>query len=120
MHAVVVAEDEPLIRMMVAQLLVEEGFLVWEAEHAAKAIAILEVEARSIHLLFTDIRMPGDMDGLALSHHVKVHWPWIGLLVTSAHASIPERELPRGGRFLLKPYRFNHLVSHLRELGEAA
>ena len=117
---VVIAEDEPLIRAMVAEFLVEEGFRVWEAEHAAEALAILEVEARAVHVLFTDVRMPGDIDGLALSHHVKARWPWVGLLVTSAHTMVAKRELPKGGRFLPKPYRFNHLVRHIRELRQAA
>jgi two-component system, response regulator PdtaR len=119
MYVVVIAEDEPLIRMAAAQILVDEGFQVREAEHAAEAIAILKVEARNVHVLFTDVRMPGDMDGLALSHHVKMNWPWIGLLVTSAQALLAEHELPKGGRFLPKPYKYDRLVGHIRDLVEA-
>jgi DNA-binding NtrC family response regulator len=114
MHVVVVAEDELLIRMAVADTLHEAGFHVLEAEHAEEAIAILELEAPGVHVLFTDVRMPGDMDGVALSHHVKTHWPWIGLLVTS------EDDLPRGSRFLPKPYHHPHVIDHIRELVEAA
>lgn len=120
MHVVVIAEDEPLIRMVVAQLLADEGFKVWEAEHAEGALAILEAEAAGVHVLFTDVWMPGAMDGLALSHHVKAHWPWIGLLVTSAHAALTEADLPEGGRFLPKPYHHCNVVQHVRELAEAA
>jgi CheY-like chemotaxis protein len=120
MHVVVVAEDEPIIRMALVQLLIDEGFQVWEAEDAEAAIALLEAEAQSVHVLFTDVRMPGNMDGLELSHHVKAHWPWIGLLVASAHAMPTEDDLPKGARFLPKPYPYKHAVKHIRELAEAA
>ena len=120
MHVVIVAEDEPMIRMAVVHLLMDEGFEVWEAEHANAAIALLEAEAPGVHVLFTDVRMPGIMDGLALSHHVKTHWPWIGILVASAHAALTEDDLPKGARFLPKPYRHKHVVKHVRELAEAA
>ncbi len=120
MHVVVVAEDELLIRMAVADSLNEAGFLVLEAEHAEEALAILELEAHGVHVLFTDVRMPGDMDGLALSHHVKTHWPWIGLIVTSAHATLKDDTLPEGSRFLPKPYHHPHVIEHVRELVEAA
>jgi CheY-like chemotaxis protein len=119
MHVVIVAEDEPMIRMAVVHLLIDEGFQVWEAAHAAEAIAILKTEADGVHVLFTDVRMPGDMDGIALSHHVREHWPWIGLLVTSAHATFTEDDLPKGARFLPKPYPHNDVVKRVRELAEA-
>ena len=120
MLMVMVVEDEPLIRMAVVHLLMDKGFQVCEAEHAEEAIAFLQTEARDVHVLFTDVRMPGDMDGLALSHHVKVHWPWIGLVVASAHAMPMEDDLPTGARFLPKPYHYNHVIKHVRELAEAA
>jgi CheY-like chemotaxis protein len=119
MHVVIVAEDEPLIRMMIKDVLIEQGFRVLEAEHAAAVLDILEIEAMGVHVLFTDVQMPGDMDGLALSHHVKSHWPWIGLLVTSAHATLTEDELPVGSRFLPKPYFHGYVIEHVRALIEA-
>jgi CheY-like chemotaxis protein len=120
MFVVVVAEDDPLIRVVLADLLTDEGFEVLEAGHAADAIAIMEYQAKCVDVLFTDVQMPGDMDGVALSHHVKTHWPWIGLLVTSAHARLTEEDLPAGSRFLPKPYQDRHVVQHVRELAEAA
>ena len=54
-----------------------------------------ESHARPIHVLFTDIQMPGTMDGLALAHHTPKHWPWIGLLVTSGPAPV-RRSSARG------------------------
>ena len=120
MFVVVVAEDEPLIRMETAERLTEEGFEVLEARHSEDAISILEGAADEIHILFTDVRMPGGMDGVALSHHVKAHWPWIGLIVTSAHPEALLGDLPEGCRFVPKPYHPEKVVNHLRELTRAA
>ena len=120
MFVVVVAEDEALIRMETVEHLTDEGFEVLEARHAEEALAILGGAADEVHILFTDVRMPGDMDGVALSHHVKQHWPWIGLLVTSAHAEFLLDELPEGCRFLSKPYQRAHMMQHLRALTAAA
>jgi hypothetical protein len=58
--------------------------------------------------------------GVALSHHMKTRWPWIGLIVTSAHAMLTEDDLPRGGRFLAKPYHHPHVIEQVRELAEVA
>lgn len=117
MH-LVVAEDEPLIRLMVTDLLTESGFLVREAKDAEGALSILSSDASDIHVLFTDVRMPGAMDGLALTHHVKVNWPWIGLLIASAHAQPSATEMPEGCRFIAKPYQTAHLLALVTELAE--
>jgi CheY-like chemotaxis protein len=117
---VVVAEDEPLILMAVVDHLLEEGFHVLEARHADEALAILAADPAEVHALFTDVHMPGEMDGVALSHHVSAHWPWIGLLVTSGHLEPAAEDLPKGCRFLRKPYHHAHVVNHLRELAAAA
>jgi CheY-like chemotaxis protein len=117
---VVVAEDEPLILMAIVDHLIEEGFDVLEAQHAEEALAILAADPDVIHVLFTDVQMPGEMDGVALSHHVAANWPWIGIIVTSAHFSPSEDNLPTGCRFLPKPYHPAHVVDHVRELRKAA
>lgn len=113
---VVVAEDEALIRMMAVDALTEAGFTVVEAGHAADALAILATEPNSVHALFTDIHMPGAMDGLKLAHHVHDHWPWIALIVASGKARPSAIELPDGSRFLPKPYDLAHVVKHVREM----
>ena len=120
MFVVVVAEDEPLILMNIVDHLLEEGFEVLEARHAEEALDILAVNADDVHVLFTDVRMPGRLDGIELSHHVRAHWPWIGLLVTSAHPEPLLDELPEGCRFLPKPYHHGHAIQHLRALTSAA
>jgi CheY-like chemotaxis protein len=72
---VLVAEDEELVRLVIVQALLDEGFEVMEAEHAEAALIVLGSHGRRIHVLFTDIQMPGTMDGLALAHHTSKHWP---------------------------------------------
>ena len=84
--------------------------------HAAEALAILRKQASGVHVLFTDIHMPGLMNGLALAHHAHIHWPWIGLILASGRARPLPADLPVGSRFLAKPYDFHHLVGHVREL----
>jgi DNA-binding NtrC family response regulator len=116
MVVVVVAEDEPVILMETADHLTDEGFTVLGARHAAEALDIFGKNAADIHLLFTDVRMATEMDGMVLSHHVSKHWPWIGVLVTSAHATPEAYNLPPGCRFVPKPYQHAHVVTHLRAL----
>jgi CheY-like chemotaxis protein len=117
---VLVAEDEELVRLVVVEALEDAGFEVLEAEHAEAALGVLQIHATRIHVLFTDIHMPGTMDGLALAHHTAKNWPKIALLVTSARPRPHQRSLPKKCRFLAKPYRHDHLFRHIRELVAAA
>jgi CheY-like chemotaxis protein len=113
---VVVVEDEVLVRMLAVDVLTEAGFVVLEAEHSAHALIHLEVQAADIHVLFTDVHMPGDMAGLALAHHARRCWPWIATLITSARAHLASQALPAGSRFLAKPYNVDNVVAHVRQL----
>jgi CheY-like chemotaxis protein len=113
---VVVAEDEESLRVLVVEALTDEGFVALEAGHADEAIALLESQADSIHVLFTDHKMPGSMNGMALVHHVHGHWPWISLILTSGDVRPASTELPAGCRFLPKPYLPDHVLHHVREL----
>jgi two-component system, response regulator PdtaR len=117
---VLVAEDEELVRLVIVQALRDEGFEVMEVEHAEAALIVLESHARRIHVLFTEIQMPGTIDGLALAHHTSKHWPWIGLLITSARPGPDRAAFPEESRFLAKPYQHRHLIRHIRELAAAA
>jgi CheY-like chemotaxis protein len=116
---VLVAEDEELVRLVIVQALLDEGFEVIEAEHAEAALIVLGSHAHRIHILFTDIQMPGTMDGLALAHHTSKHWPWIGLLVTSARPHPDRATFPKESRFVAKPYRHRDVIRHIRELAAA-
>lgn len=112
----VVVEDEILIRMAACQALEDAGFQVVETEHADEAIAILNARAQEIQAMFTDIHMPGSMDGMTLAHLSRQSWPWIALLVASGHARPGSHEMPEGSRFVAKPYDPDHVVGHLRDM----
>lgn len=113
--AVLVVEDEALVRFDIADYLSEHGFEVHEAASADEAIAILEA-VPTIRLLFTDIDMPGSMDGLKLSAAVRDRWPPVHIIVTSGHRPVDIAELPDGSIFFAKPYRGPDIVKSIREL----
>ena len=113
---ILVVEDEELVRDVVVEILTEEGWIVHEAEHADAGLAILEIRFADIHVLLTDVNMPGSMDGLALAHHVHRHWPAIGLIIASGRPKPHVDALPAGARFLPKPYRPSHVIRHVREI----
>jgi two-component system, response regulator PdtaR len=117
---VLVAEDEELVRLVVVEALEDAGFEVFEAEHAEAALGVLQIHAARIHVLFTDIHVPGTMDGLALAHHAAKNWPKIALLLTSARPRPHQRKLPAKSRFLAKPYQHDHVFRHIRELAAVA
>jgi len=113
--AVLMVEDEALILLATAEDLREAGFTVYEASNADEAIAMLEAHAE-IRILFTDVDMPGSMDGLKLSAAVRDRWPPTQILVTSGKTLVGRAEMPAGGRFLPKPYSMTRVVSTLHEL----
>ena len=116
---VVVADDEALIRMDLANVFQDEGYIVLEAEHAAAALDHLQCHCHLVVALVTDIQMPGSMDGVALAHEVRRCWPWIHLVVASGQVRPALEDLPAGCRFLHKPYHGSHAVRHVREMVEA-
>ena len=75
---------------------------VMEAEHAEAALKSLHAKASDIHVLFTDIQMPGTMDGLALAHHTAQNWPWIALLITSGLPRPDQAALPIESRLFVE------------------
>jgi CheY-like chemotaxis protein len=112
---VLVVEDEFLLRMDAVDMIAAAGFEVVEAGNADEAIEILE-SRRDITVVFTDIQMPGSMDGLKLARAVRGRWPPIKIVATSGHANVGETDLPAGGRFLPKPYSPMEVTGVLREL----
>jgi CheY-like chemotaxis protein len=113
--AVLVAEDEPLIRMVVADVIAEAGFAVYEAGDADEAIRLLQLHGE-ICILFTDVNMPGSMDGLALAHSVRARWPEVKIIVTTGRTKLGDRDLPHGGVFLGKPYSLRHLLGAISDM----
>jgi len=112
---VLVVEDEFLLRLNAVLMIEDAGFDVLEAVDADQAIEILEARP-DIHVIFTDIQLPGSMDGLKLAHAVRGRWPPIKIIATSGRVNLRTDDLPEGGRFLLKPYGPEEVVGTLREL----
>jgi CheY-like chemotaxis protein len=112
---VLIVEDELLLRMDAVDMIAAAGFEVVEARDADQAIEILEAR-RDITVVFTDIQMPGSMDGLKLARAVRGRWPPIKIIATSGRVHISETDLPEGGRFLPKPYSPGQVTGVLREL----
>ena len=103
-HAILIVEDDGLIRMAAADMVQDAGFRVHEAANADEAIAILESRS-DIRIVFTDVEMPGTMDGLKLVHYVRRRWPPIKLIVASGKLPRDKADLPAGGLFFSKPYQ---------------
>ena len=116
-NVILVADDEILLRMHAADVLERECYEVVEATNAAEAIRILE-SRDDIRILFTDIQMPGKLDGLELAQLVHERWPQVLLLVTSARLRLSEEDIPDHGRFLAKPYAPDELLTRLNDLSE--
>ncbi len=88
-----------------------------EAAHSDEALELLAADS-DVQLLFTDVNMPGTINGLALAQQVRERWPNIGIMVASAN-QVPQPELPIGSRFQQKPYSPDSVIRHARELTSA-
>ena len=109
---VLVVEDEPLALMGAVDLVTEAGYEALSARNADEAIAILQ-SRNDIRVIFTDINMPGSMDGLKLAHAVRYRWPPIEIIVTSGLKLRDEQHLPERGIFLPKPYTSSQIAGAL-------
>jgi CheY-like chemotaxis protein len=101
---VLVVEDDFLSRLHAVNLVEDAGYIAVEATNADEAITILEAR-KDIRIVFTDIDMPGSMDGLKLAHAIRKRWPPIELIITSGHFEPNEKEIPERGRFFPKTDR---------------
>jgi two-component system, response regulator PdtaR len=110
---IVFVEEEPATRAIVEAALEDANFVVLSAGNAEDAISTLERADGYVSAVFTNVNLPGPMDGLDLAHYVSRRWPSIGLLVTSGH--VPNRPVAGQGRFLSKPYDLGHVVHEVRE-----
>jgi CheY-like chemotaxis protein len=102
-HVVLLVEDEPLIRLDTSMILEDAGYDVLEASNALQALAALESHPE-IEILFTDINMPGPMNGLELARRVHAARPAVRLVVTSGKIPPAEAVIPDEGAFIAKPY----------------
>ncbi|WP_338082048.1 response regulator, partial [Agrobacterium rubi] len=113
-----VVDDEPLIRMDTADILADAGYHVIEAASADEAFEILEKHS-SLKLLFTDIQMPGALDGIALANRVGERWPHIRVIVASGAVVPAEGALPETSRFLSKPLDAEVVLQVLKDFHKA-
>lgn len=112
---VLIVEDSAIIRMGAVDLVLDAGYEALEAGDADEAIRILE-SRDDIDLVFTDVHMPGTMDGLKLSHYIRNRWPPVKLIVASGAAILEESNLPSGSRFFSKPYDDHKITDAMARL----
>lgn len=113
-----VVEDQGLLRLAAVDLLQEAGFDTIEAGSADAALEIMKARWREVRVLFTDIQMPGRLDGVDLAEEVHRCWPDVLLLVTSGGVRLSDEDIPDHGKFLPKPYRGSTLIAQVRHMIE--
>lgn len=116
---VLIVEDEAIIRMDVADYISDGSVCALEAMNADEAIRILEGRD-DIDVLFTDVNMPGSMDGLELAARVRQRWPRIGIIITSGMVRVGRSALPANASFFEKPYDLAQVNASLRRLAMGA
>ena len=112
--AVLVVEDEPLVRLDAMDLVTDSGLSVYGAPDAATAITMLERHA-DIRILLADIEMPGAMNGLKLAHAVRERWPDVVILIASGNRGVLKGDMPDRAVFFLKPYAPSAIMQCLRD-----
>ncbi|WP_246741021.1 response regulator [Mesorhizobium sp. NZP2298] len=101
--------------MGAVDLVVHAGYGALEASNAEEAIRLLEART-DIVLVFTDVGMPGTMDGIKLAHHIRNRWPPVKLIVASGRSIIEQSRLPEGSHFFPKPYNDGTIVEQMRRM----
>lgn len=112
---VLVVEDELVLRMRAVDIVEDAGFTPIQAVNADQAISILETRS-DISVLFTDIQMPGSMDGLRLAHAVHDRWPSIKIILVSGRIMPPIADRPVDSWFFGKPLETAKIVTELQNM----
>jgi DNA-binding response OmpR family regulator len=113
---VLVVDDEELVREMAATFLSERGYRVIEASSADEAVGVLD-SAKPVDVVFTDLRMPGRLDGIGLARWVRDHRPQTRVLITSGCTSLAQQVVEvSNGPLIPKPYRPEDVVQRVRAL----
>jgi two-component sensor histidine kinase/CheY-like chemotaxis protein len=115
LRAVLVVEDEMMLRMRAVDMVEDAGFTPVEAINADDALAILESRS-DIELLFTDIQMPGSMDGLKLAYAVHERWPLIKIILVSGQLKLTDGDKPADSRFFGKPLDVKQMIAELQDM----
>lgn len=112
-QVILVVEDEVIIRMLMADMLRDEGYEVIEAASGDEGMAVLSSDHR-LDLIITDVRMPGQVDGMQLALSAKDQEPGRPVIVSSGH--LPPEAAHRADEFLKKPYTASALLSMVSKL----
>lgn len=112
---VLVVEDELVLRLRAVDIVEDAGFTAIEAVNADEALLILESRA-DISLLFTDIQMPGSIDGLMLAQAVHKRWPAIKIILVSGQVKLSEADKPTDSRFFGKPLEVKQMIAELQKM----
>jgi CheY-like chemotaxis protein len=113
MTNVLVVEDEMVLRMRAVDIVEDAGFTAIQAVNADEALSILESRS-DISLLFSDIQMPGSMDGLKLAHAVHNRWPAIKIVLVSGQIKLTDADTPANSRFFGKPLETTQMIAELQ------
>jgi len=116
-NTILVVEDEMLVRLAISDYLRECGFRVQEAANAEEAIQILCGSDEPIDLVFSDIEMPGELDGFGLARWVHANKPQVRVLLTSGHAHSAElaADLCESTMLLPKPYQYSSVLDTIKQ-----
>lgn len=114
-RVVLIVEDELFVRLMAVDAIEDAGYAAVEAADADTALAMLD-DRSDIDILFSDIKMPGALDGLALAAMVQERWPTLPIILTSGHLYRGDIDMPAAIPFLQKPYRANALIAELERI----
>src|ERR1700710_953453 len=112
---VLIVEDEMVLRMRAVDIVEDAGFTPIEAVNADDALAILESRS-DIEMLFTDIQMPGSMDGLKLAHAVRERWPLIKIILVSGQLKLTDDDRPAHSRFFGKPLEVKQMIAEMQDM----
>ena len=110
---ILIVEDEMLLRMRAVDMVEDAGYTAVEAINADAALAILESRS-DIELLFTDIQMPGSMDGLKLAHAVHERWPAIKIILVSGQLKLTDEDKPADSLFFGKPLDVKQMIAEMQ------
>lgn len=111
-----VTDDDELVRMTVLDILEDAGFRTFEAENAGEALAVLREHHASIVVLFTDVEMPGPMDGFGLARETAQRWPHVSILVASGRHMPAPGDMPDGAHFVGKPFSAEVVRDRLKQM----
>ncbi|MHB9308348.1 response regulator [Fusobacterium polymorphum] len=107
-------DDDPLILMDARDILEDAGYRCHEADDGDSAIELLSAKAEQIMLLFSDVEMPGSIDGFELAREVSARWPWIDIVIASNNISPEPGDMPEKATFISKPFTARLVHDHLR------